>query len=136
MARPTKLSPRVDALGAAQRDSDRISSDLLIDEYSRDCLAIREGRGCPAVDVITTIEELLKLYSQPMHLRIDNSPEFITHALRKWCTVNRSSTSYIAPGSPWENRFAESFNRRFKDKFLNIKLLESLAGAKVLAEQH
>ena len=108
----------------------------LIDEYSRVCLAIRVGRRCKAVDVIDTIEELLKLYPAPTHLRMDNGPEFIAHALQEWCTGNSSATAYIPPGSPWENPFVESFNGRFKDEFLNIELFASVQEAKLLAEQH
>ena len=108
----------------------------VIDEYSRVCLAIRVDRRCRAVEVIDTIEDLLKLYPPPTHLRMDNGPEFIAHALQEWCTGNGSVTAYIPPGSPWENPFVESFNGRFRDEFLNIELFSSLPEAKLLAEQH
>ena len=108
----------------------------VIDEFSRVCLAIRVGRRCKAVDVIHTIEELLKLYPTPTHLRMDNGPEFIAHALQEWCTGNGSATAYIPPGSPWENPFVESFNGRLRDEFLNIELFGSLQEGKLLAEQH
>jgi transposase InsO family protein len=88
------------------------------------------------VDVIAAIEELLGQYPAPTHLRMDNGPEFIAHALQEWCMGNESGTAYIPPGSPWENPFVESFKGRFRDKFLNIKLFASLAVAKLLAEQH
>jgi len=86
--------------------------------------------------VIDTIEELLKLYPAPTHLRMDNGPEFIAHALQEWCTGSGTGTAYIPPGSPWENPFVESFNGRFRDEFLNIELFGSLQEAKLLAEQH
>ena len=108
----------------------------VIDEYSRVCLTIRVGRRCKAVDVIDTIEELLKLYPATIHLRMDNGPEFIAHALQEWCTGNGSATAYIPPGSLWENPFVESFNGRFRDEFLNIELFATLQEAKLLAEQH
>jgi transposase InsO family protein len=108
----------------------------VIDEYSRVCLAIRVGRRCRAVDVIDTIEELLKLYPAPTHLRMDNGPEFIAHALQAWCTGNGLATAYIPPGSPWENPFVESFNGRLRDEFLNIELFASVQEAKLLSEQH
>ncbi len=108
----------------------------VIDEFSRVCLAIRVGRSCKAVDVIDTIEELLKLYPPPTHLRMDNGPEFIAHALQEWCTGSGTGTAYIPPGSPWENPFVESFNGRFRDEFLNIELFASVQEAKLLAEQH
>ena len=88
------------------------------------------------MDVIAAIEELLGHYPAPTHLRMDNGPEFIAHALREWCMGNESGTAYIPPGSAWENPFVESFNGRFRDQFLNIELLASLAEAKLLAEQH
>lgn len=72
----------------------------------------------------------------PTHLRMDNGPEFIAHALQEWCTGSGTGTAYIPPGSPWENPFVESFNGRFRDEFLNIELFGSLQEAKLLAEQH
>ena len=109
----------------------------VIDEFSRVYLAIRVGRRCKAVDVIDTIEELLKLYPPPTYLQgMDNGPEFIAHALQEWCTGNGSATASLPPGSPWENPFMESFNGRFRDEFLNIELFASLQETKLLAEQH
>jgi len=108
----------------------------VIDEYSRVCLVIRVGRRRTAVDVIDTIDDLLKLYPAPTYLRMDNGPEFIAHALQEWCTGNGSAMADIPPGSPWENPFVESFNGRFRDEFLNIELFASLQEAKLLAEQH
>lgn len=108
----------------------------VLDEYSRVCLAIRVGRRCKAVDVIDTIEELLRLFPAPTYLRMDNGPEFIAHALQEWCTGSGLGTAYIEPGSPWENPFVESFNGRFRDEFLNIELFATVAEARLLAEQH
>jgi putative transposase len=108
----------------------------VVDEYNRVCLATRVCRRCQAVDVIDTIEELLKLYPAPSHLRMDNGPEFIANDLQEWCTGNGSGTAYIPPGSTWENPFMESFNGRLRCEFLNIELFSSLPEAKVLAEQH
>ncbi len=89
-----------------------------VDEYSPMCLAIRVGRRCKAMDVIDTIEELLKQYPAPTHLRMDNGPEFIAHALQEWCTGSGSGANYIPPCSSWENPFVESFNSRLRDEFL------------------
>ena len=119
------------------------SKELLRSEYPHHVWAIdfqfdqaMNGRRCKSVDVIDTIEELLKLYPPPTHLRMDNGPEFIAHALQEWCTGSGTGTAYIPPGSPWENPFVESFNGRFRDEFLNIELFGSLQEAKLLAEQH
>jgi putative transposase len=108
----------------------------VIDEYSRLCLAIRVCRRCRAAEVIDTIEELLKLYPPPAHLRMDNGPEFIANALQEWCTASGYSTVYIPPDSPWENPIVESFNCRFRDEFLNIELFTSLQEPHLLAEYH
>ena len=108
----------------------------VVEEFSRVCLAIRVGRRCKAVDVIDTIEELLKQHPAPTHLRMDNGPEFIAHALQEWCTGSGTGVAYIPPGSPWENPFVESFNGRLRDEFLNIELFSSVKEAKILAERH
>jgi len=93
----------------------------MIDEFSRLALAIHVGRCFRAVEVIDTIEELLKLYPAPTHLRMDNGPEFIATALQEWCVRSGCNTAYIPPGSPWENPFVESFKSRFRDEFLNTE---------------
>ena len=98
-------------------DGRRLKFLNIVDEFSRTCLAIRVGRRCKAMDVIDTIEELLKQYPAPTHLRMDNGPEFIAHALQEWCTGSGSGAEYIPPGSPWQNPFVESFNSRLRDKF-------------------
>lgn len=108
----------------------------VIDEYSRLCLAIRVGRRCTVAEVIDTIEELLKLYPPPTHLRMNNGPEYITNALQEWgVVVSGCKTAYIQPGSPWENPFVESFDSRFRNEFLNI-VFTPVQEAKLLAEQY
>ena len=64
-------------------------------------------------------EELTSLYPVPSFDRSDNGPEFIAHALRRWCKISGTTTAYIEPRSPWQNGFAESFNSRLQDEFLN-----------------
>ncbi len=90
----------------------------VIDEFSRVCMAIRVVRRCQAVDVIDTIEEQLNLYPPSTHLRMNNGPAFIAHALQEWCTGSGTGTAYIPPGSPRENPFVESFNSRLRNEFL------------------
>lgn len=90
-------------------------------------------QGC---DVFDTIKELFKQYPAPTHLQMDNGPEFIIHTPQKWCTVSKSGTEYMQPGSPWENPFVESVNRRLRDELLNLELFASLLEVKSLAEQH
>jgi len=93
----------------ATGDGRRLKFLNVIDEHSRLCLAIRVGRRCKAKDVVAVLEELTSLYPAPAFIRSDNGPEFIAKALRDWCEVSTTtSTAYIAPGSPYENGFAES----------------------------
>ncbi len=81
------------------------------------------------------LEELTSLYPAPAFIRSDNGPEFIAHALRRWTESSGTSTAYIEPGSPWENGFAESFNRRFRYEFLNTELFTRAPEAPLLADR-
>lgn len=107
----------------------------VIDEHSRLCLAIRVGRRCKAKDVVALLQDLTSLYPAPAFIRSDNGPEFIAHALRRWCKSNGTATAYIEPGSPWQNGFAESFNGRFRDEFLNTELFSTPIEAQLLSDQ-
>ena len=118
----------------ATADGRRLKFLNVIDEHSRLCLAIRVGRRCKAKDVVAVLEELASVYPAPASIRSDNVPEFIAQALRDWCEASpTTSTAYIAPGSPWENGFAESFNGRFRDEFLNTELFTTAPEAQILA---
>ena len=85
--------------------------------------------------MIDTIEGLLRVYPAPTHLRADNGPEFIAHALQEWCTGSGAGVEFTPPGSPWENPFIESFNSRFRDEFLNTELFATVAEAQGLANR-
>ena len=119
----------------ATADGRRLKFLNVIDEHSRLCLAIRVGRRWKAKDVVTVREELTSLYPAPAFIRSDNGPEFIAHALRTWCKNSGTTTAYIEPGSPWQNGYAESFNSRFKDEFLNTELFATVAEAQGLANR-
>ncbi|QNI66201.1 transposase [Synechococcus sp. BMK-MC-1] len=84
---------------------------------------------------MAVLEELTSLYPAPKYIRSDNGPEFIAHALRKWCESSGTSTAYIKPGSPWQNGFSESFNSRFRDEFLNTELFATVTEAQGLANR-
>jgi len=78
----------------------------------------------------------VSLYPAPAYIRSDNGPEFIAQALRDWCEASTTTnTAYIAPGSPWDNGFAESFNGRFRDEFLNTELFTTAPEAQILADR-
>jgi transposase InsO family protein len=91
------------------------------------------GRTCTADDVVAIIERLVATRgAAPEHLRKDNGPELIAWALRDWCRIHATTTSYIEPGSPWENPFVESFNGRARDELLNIEEFSTLLEAQVV----
>ena len=106
----------------------------IVDEYTREALAMRVGRTCTADDVIAVIEGLVDGRGAPGHLRMDNGPELIAWALRDWCRLAGTGTIYIEPGSPWETPFVESFNGRARDELLNVEEFGSVVEAQVVVE--
>jgi transposase InsO family protein len=107
----------------------------VIDEYTRECVLLNVARGMTAVDVIEAIMEVAKVRGMPNCFRSDNGPEFIAKALQAWLKRAKVSTLYVAPGSPWENGFAESFNARVRDELLEQELFSSLQEARLLARR-
>ena len=115
-------------------DYRRIKLCNIVDEFTREALAMRVARNCTADDVVNVIEELVAGRGAPEHLRMDNGPELIAWAVRDWCRIHHTTTSYIEPGSPWENPFVESFNGRARDELLNIEEFATLLEAQVVTE--
>ena len=107
----------------------------IIDEYSRECLAIRVKRRLNSTDVIDVLTDLFILRGIPAFIRSDNGPEFVAQAVRGWIRAVRAQTAYIEPGSPWENGYCESFNARFRDELLNGEVFYSLREAQIIIEQ-
>lgn len=105
----------------------------LIDEYTRECLALEVDRSMKAVDVVDLVSQVMAIRGAPQFIRSDNGPEFIAEALRRFLAAAGVETLYIEPGSPWQNGFAESFHSRLRDELLNAELFVSLADAKALA---
>jgi transposase InsO family protein len=106
----------------------------VIDEFTHECLAIRVNRKLKAVDVIDVLSDLFILRGVPGHIRSDNGPEFVAKAVQEWITAVGARTAYIAPGSPWENGFIESFNARLRDELLDGDIFYSLKEAKIVIE--
>ena len=106
----------------------------VIDEFTRECLAIRVGRKLKAIDVIDVLSDLFILRGVPGHIRSDNGPEFIAKAVREWIAAVGAKTAYIEPGSPWENGYCESFNAKLRDELLNGEIFYSLKEAKIIIE--
>jgi putative transposase len=106
----------------------------VIDEFTHECLAIRVARRLKAADVIDVLSDLFILRGVPGHVRSDNGPEFVAEAVQAWITAAGAETAYIAPGSPWENGFIESFDARLRDELLDGELFYSLREAQVVIE--
>lgn len=106
----------------------------LIDEFTHECLAIRVDRRLNSTDVIDVLSDQFILRGVPGHIRSDNGPEFIAKAVQKWIHAVGAKTAYIAPGSPWENGFIESFNARLRDELLNGEIFYSLKEARIIIE--
>jgi transposase InsO family protein len=104
----------------------------IVDEYTRECLALKVDRSITSEDVIDTLSELFAMRGVPRHIRSDNGPEFIAEAIGRWLAQVEVETLYIEPGSPWENGYAESFHSRLRDEFLALEVFESLAAARKL----
>jgi putative transposase len=104
----------------------------IVDEHTRECLTLKVDRGITAEDVIDTLAELFAMRGVPGAIRSDNGPEFVAAAIQQWLGQVGVQTYYIAPGSPWENGYAESFHSRLRDEFLAVEVFESLAAARRL----
>ena len=107
----------------------------VIDEYTRECLAIQVARQIRSDDVVQLLADLFVLRGPPEHLRSDNGQEFCAQALREWLGRIGVKTLYIQPGSPWENGYNESFNGKLRDELLDREIFYTLQEAKVLIEQ-
>jgi len=103
---------------------------VVIDEYTRECLAIEVRRSFRARDVIDVLRYLFAVRGTPEHLRSDNGPEFVARSVRRWLSQAGVGTLFIAKGSPWENGYVESFNGKLRDELLNRELFLSLEEAR------
>ena len=107
----------------------------IIDEYTRECLAILVKRHITSQDVIDQLFQLIIFRGIPEHIRSDNGSEFTAKAIRKWLSSVGVKTLFIEPGSPWENGYIESFNGKLRDELLNREIFTTLIEARVLIEQ-
>jgi putative transposase len=107
----------------------------IIDEYTRECLAMMVARKITNQDVIDLLFNLFIFRGIPEHIRSDNGPEFTAKAIRIWLGKLGVKTLFIEPGSPWENGYIESFNGKLRDELLNREMFTTLEEAKALIEQ-
>ena len=105
----------------------------LVDEYTRECLTLYVSNQVVGADVRSVLAQVIGRRGAPRRLRSDNGAEFVCEALQSWLPQAGVASLCVAPGSPWENGFIESFNSRFRDEFLNGAELESVADAKAQA---
>ena len=106
----------------------------MLDEYTRQCVAIRVERQIRSEQVFATLWQAMTTYGIPQHIRSDNGSEFIAQKIQHWLRENQIKTLYIDPGSPWQNGYIESFHRRFRDECLNREWLLNLREARVVIE--
>jgi len=107
---------------------------VIIDEYARECLALRVERSIPASVAIEVLEWLFLTRGVPKYLRSDNGPEFVSKAVCQWLKKAGCSTLFIEPGSPWENGYIESFNDKLRDECLNREIFRNGREAQVIVE--
>jgi len=107
----------------------------LVDEYTRECICLHVARSITADDLIGLLASVMMERGMPEHIRSDNGPEFAAHAVKDWLKSINANTLFVAPGSPWENGFVESFNSRIRDELLNGELFTGLPEAQYLIEK-
>ena len=116
------------------RDGRKFRMLTVIDEFTRECLAIKVARRLNSKDVLEVLADLMIKRCIPDHIRSDNGSEFTAKAVREWMGRVGVKTLYIEPGSPWENGYNESFNGKLRDECLNVELFNHLTEAKIIIE--
>lgn len=124
-----------DFVHARTHDGRALRLLTIVDEFTRECLAIDVARRLDSENVLERLAWLFATRGVPDHIRSDNGSEFTAHAVRKWLSKVGVKTLYIEPGSPWENGYIESFNGKLRDELLNGEIFYTLTEAKVLIER-
>ena len=118
----------------ATADGRQLNCLTVIDEYTRECLAIDVAGSIRSGRVIELLSRLVSLRGAPRHIRSDNGPEFLSKAVLKWVSDSRIDTALIDPGKPWQNGANESFNGKFRDECLGMQWFKNRIDAKVAIE--
>jgi putative transposase len=116
------------------RDGRKFRMLCVVDEFTREALAVRVARKLDSHDVIEVLAELCLARGVPEHIRSDQGPEFIAAAVKGWIAAVGAKTAYIEKSSPWENGYVESFNGKLRDELLNVEIFNALQEAQVLIE--
>ena len=106
----------------------------VLDEYSRECLAIYVAGGIRSGRVIEVLAQLIRVHGAPRYIRSDNGPEFVARAILCWLGQANIETAYIDPGKPWQNAAGESFNGKFRDECLSLEWFQNRIDAKIVIE--
>src|SRR5215212_12029554 len=107
----------------------------VIDEFTRECLAIEVAGSIRSGRVIEILARLVSVHGAPRYLRSDNGPEFVSRAVLRWLAQANIDTAYIDPGKPWQNGSNESFNGKLRDECLSMQWFKNRIDAKILIEQ-
>ena len=107
----------------------------LIDEFTRECLAIRVARRINSFGVLETMADVMLMRGVPEHIRSGNGAEMTAKVVRNWLTQVGAKTLFIEPGSPWENGYCESFNGKLRDELLNGEIVYILKEGQIVIEQ-
>ena len=124
-----------DFVEAQPHDGRKLRLTTLIDEYTRECLAIRVARWINSFGVLETMADVMLMRGVPEHIRSDNGAEMTAKIVRNWLTQVGAKTLFIEPGSPWENGYCESFNGKLRDELLNGEIFYSLKEGQIFIEQ-
>jgi putative transposase len=106
----------------------------IIDEHTRECLAVETDTSLPGLRVIRVLEQLSQTRGLPDEIHVDHGPEFVCRSVRSWCEKHRVLLRYIEPGRPMQNGHIESFNGRLRDECLNANWFLNLASARTQLE--
>jgi len=124
-----------DFVTARTHDGRPLKILTVIEEYSRECLAIVVARRLRSLEVLETLAELFVTHGVPAHIRSDNGPEFTATVMRQGLAALQVQTLFIEPGSPWENGYVESFNGKLRDELLDREIFYTLTEAQILIER-
>jgi putative transposase len=113
----------------------RFRSLTVVDNFSRECLAIEVGQHIRGEDVVGVVERIKAARGKPCFIRVDNGPEFISKELDRWAYENKVTLDFSRPGKPIDNAYIESFNGSFRDECLNINWFLSMEDAKHKIEE-
>jgi putative transposase len=114
----------------------RVRCLTVLDEYTRECLALEVGSSMSAERVVRTLAELADQRGSPKYLRTDNGSEFVGRRTQEWLRNHDIQPALIDPGKPWQNGVVESFHSRLRDECLNCEWFGSVAEARVIIEDY